>query len=64
MVNLCCTRSFCQILASAYGPGPYDAGPLGPYSHGPVKAYSLMSNRGYSQNFQNLNFLYICVALL
>ena len=29
-----------------------------------LKAYSLMSNRGHSQNFQNLNFLHIFVALL
>ena len=29
-----------------------------------LKAYSLMSNRGRSQNFQNLNFLHIFVALL
>ena len=28
-----------------------------------LKAYSLMSNRGRSQNFQNLNFLHISVAL-
>ena len=29
-----------------------------------LKAYSLMLNRGHSQNFQNLNFLHISVALL
>ena len=29
-----------------------------------LKAYSLMSNRGHSDNFQNLNFLHIFVALL
>ena len=29
-----------------------------------LKAYSLMWNRGRSQNFQNLIFLYIFVALL
>ena len=29
-----------------------------------LKAYSLMSNRGRSQNFQNLKFLHIFVALL
>ena len=29
-----------------------------------LKAYSLMLNRGRSQNFQNLIFLYISVALL
>ena len=28
-----------------------------------LKACSLMSNRGRSQNFQNLNFLHISVAL-
>ena len=28
-----------------------------------LKVYSLMSNRGPSQNFQNLNFLHISVAL-
>ena len=30
----------------------------------PLKAYSLVSNRGHSQNFQNMNFLHISVALL
>ena len=29
-----------------------------------LKAYSLMSNRGRSQHFQNLNFLHIFIALL
>ena len=29
-----------------------------------LKAYSPMSNRGRSQNFQNLNFLHIFVGLL
>ena len=29
----------------------------------PLKAYSLMSNRGRSQNFQDLNFLHIFIAL-
>ena len=29
-----------------------------------LKAYSLMLNRGRSQNFENLNFLNISVALL
>ena len=28
-----------------------------------LKAYSLMLNRGHSENFQNLNFLHIFVAL-
>ena len=28
-----------------------------------LKAYSLMSNRGRSQNFQNLNFLHICIYI-
>ena len=34
------------------------------YSSIYLKAYSLMLNRGRYQNFQNLNFLYISVALL
>ena len=29
-----------------------------------LQAYSLISNRGRSQNFQNLNFLHVFVALL
>ena len=39
----------------------------GHFQNSPVrwlKAYSLMLNRGRSQNFQNLNFLHIFVALL
>ena len=32
--------------------------------HAILKAYSLMLNRGRCQNFQNLFFLYISVALL
>ena len=32
--------------------------------HGNLKAYSLINNRGRSQTCQNLNFLYISVALL
>ena len=28
-----------------------------------LKAYSLMSNRGHSENFQNLNFLHISIVL-
>ena len=29
-----------------------------------LKAYSLISNRGCSQNFQNLNFLHLFIAFL
>ena len=61
-------RHICTILPHGYFFSPGAKISMWHWGWGCYKkylnAYPLMSNRGYSQNFQNLNFLHIFIALL